>query len=75
MAHNIAECKVMARVSEETGLHCATGHQRHYSVRCTTMPSTCCGLGCWANCTTFRRSGTAGNVPGRDSWQVPLPGR
>ncbi|MCA9181467.1 MAG: Gfo/Idh/MocA family oxidoreductase, partial [Planctomycetales bacterium] len=32
MAHNVAQCKVMARVAKETGLHCATGHQRHYSV-------------------------------------------
>ncbi|MEO8268831.1 MAG: Gfo/Idh/MocA family oxidoreductase [Aureliella sp.] len=32
MAHNVAQCKVMARVAKQTGLHCATGHQRHYSV-------------------------------------------
>ncbi len=32
MAHNVAQCKVMARVARETKLHLATGHQRHYSV-------------------------------------------
>lgn len=32
MAHNVAQCKAMARVAKETGLHLATGHQRHYSV-------------------------------------------
>ncbi|MFM8406401.1 MAG: Gfo/Idh/MocA family protein, partial [Pirellulaceae bacterium] len=32
MAHNVAQCKVMARVAREKNLHLATGHQRHYSV-------------------------------------------
>lgn len=32
MAHNVAQCKEMARKAEETGLYLAVGHQRHYSV-------------------------------------------
>ena len=32
MAHNVAQCKAMARVAKDTKLHLATGHQRHYSV-------------------------------------------
>jgi predicted dehydrogenase len=32
MAHNIAECKEMIRVKNETGKLLAVGHQRHYSV-------------------------------------------
>ncbi|HEY3393400.1 MAG TPA: Gfo/Idh/MocA family oxidoreductase, partial [Lacipirellulaceae bacterium] len=32
MAHNIAQCKEMARVADETRLILAVGHQRHYSI-------------------------------------------
>ncbi len=38
MAHNVAQCKAMARVAAESvdgsdnPIHLATGHQRHYSV-------------------------------------------
>jgi predicted dehydrogenase len=31
MAHSVAECKEMVRVSEETGKVLSIGHQRHYS--------------------------------------------
>jgi len=32
MAQTVAQCKEMGRVSEETNLMLATGHQRHYSI-------------------------------------------
>ena len=32
MAHNMAQCKEMGRVAQETGLILAVGHQRHYSI-------------------------------------------
>lgn len=32
MAHNVTQCKEMARKAEEKGLFLAIGHQRHYSV-------------------------------------------
>jgi hypothetical protein len=32
MAHNVAQCKVMARVSEATNRYLSTGHQRHYII-------------------------------------------
>ena len=32
MGHSVHECKEMARVAETTGLHLATGHQRHYNI-------------------------------------------
>jgi predicted dehydrogenase len=32
MAHNVAQCKVMARVGEKLDKYLAVGHQRHYSV-------------------------------------------
>ena len=32
MGHSVHESKEMARVAEETKLHLATGHQRHYNI-------------------------------------------
>ena len=32
MAHNVAQCKLMARVAEETKSFLSVGHQRHYSI-------------------------------------------
>jgi predicted dehydrogenase len=72
MAHNIAECKVMARVSEETGLHCATGHQRHYSVLYDNAVHLI-RFGLLGQLHHIRAQWHRGNLPGRDSWQVPLP--
>lgn len=73
MAHNIAECKVMARISEQQGLHCATGHQRHYSVLYDNAVHLL-RFGLLGQLHHIRAQWHRGNVPGRDSWQVPLPG-
>jgi predicted dehydrogenase len=73
MAHNIAECKVMARVSEETGLQCATGHQRHYSVLYDNAVHLL-RFGLLGQLHHIRAQWHRGNKPGKDSWQVPLPG-
>ena len=32
MGHSVHECKEMARVAQQTRLHLATGHQRHYNI-------------------------------------------
>ena len=32
MAHNVAQCKEMGRVAQQTGKILAVGHQRHYSI-------------------------------------------
>jgi predicted dehydrogenase len=72
MAHNIAECKVMARVSDETGFHCATGHQRHYSVLYDNAVHLI-RFGLLGQLHHIRAQWHRGNLPGRDSWQVPLP--
>ncbi|HBE72314.1 MAG TPA: gfo/Idh/MocA family oxidoreductase [Planctomycetaceae bacterium] len=73
MAHNVAQCKYMARVAKETGLHLATGHQRHYSVlydNAVHMLRT----GLLGQLHHIRAQWHRGNLPGNDSWKMPLPG-
>jgi predicted dehydrogenase len=73
MAHNVAQCKVMARVSEETGVYLATGHQRHYSVLYDNAVNLI-QWGVLGQVHHIRAQWHRGNLPGRDSWQPPLPG-
>ncbi|MCC7336214.1 MAG: Gfo/Idh/MocA family oxidoreductase [Pirellulaceae bacterium] len=73
MAHNVAQCKVMARVAKETGLHCATGHQRHYSVLYDNAVHLL-RFGLLGQLHSIRAQWHRGNLPGGDSWQMPLPG-
>ncbi|MFO0941082.1 MAG: Gfo/Idh/MocA family oxidoreductase [Pirellulales bacterium] len=72
MAHNIAECKVMGRLSQELGLHCATGHQRHYSVLYDNAVHLL-RYGLLGQLHNIRAQWHRGNMPGKDSWQVALP--
>jgi predicted dehydrogenase len=72
MAHNIAECKVMGRMSNELNLLCATGHQRHYSVLYDNAVHLL-RYGLLGQLHHIRAQWHRGNVPGKDSWQVPLP--
>jgi predicted dehydrogenase len=73
MAHNIAQCKVMARTADETGLHLATGHQRHYSVLYDNA-ARMIQSGLIGQIHHIRAQWHRGNLPGRDSWTPPLPG-
>ncbi|MCA9134613.1 MAG: Gfo/Idh/MocA family oxidoreductase, partial [Planctomycetales bacterium] len=73
MAHNVAQCKVMARFAQETGLHLATGHQRHYSVLYDNAVHLL-RFGLLGQLHHIRAQWHRGNLPGRDSWQMPLPG-
>jgi predicted dehydrogenase len=73
MAHNVAQCKAMARVANETGLHLATGHQRHYSVLYDNAVHLL-RFGLLGQLHHIRAQWHRGNLPGRDSWQMPLPG-
>lgn len=73
MAHNVAQCKVMARVAKETGLHCATGHQRHYNVLYDNAVHLL-RFGLLGQLHCIRAQWHRGNLPGGDSWQMPLPG-
>ncbi len=72
MAWDVAECKEMARVAEATDLLLATGHQRHYSVLYDNAVDTI-RRGLIGDIHHIRAQWHRGNLPGRDSWQPPLP--
>lgn len=73
MAHNVAQCKVMARVAEQTGLCLATGHQRHYSILYDNAVNLL-QWGVLGQIHHIRAQWHRNNMPGNDSWQPPLPG-
>ena len=73
MAHNVAQCKVMGRLAYEEGLYLATGHQRHYSVLYDNAKHLI-NWGVLGEIHHIRAQWHRGNLPGRDSWQQPLPG-
>lgn len=79
MAHSVAQCKAMGRVSHElkakdgADLHLSTGHQRHYSVLYDNAVHTV-KMGMLGQLTHIRAQWHRGNLPGGDSWQPPLPG-
>jgi len=72
MGHSVHECKEMARVAKETGLHLATGHQRHYNILYAEAVDTI-QRGILGDLHYIRAQWHRGNMPGRDSWQQPLP--
>ncbi|MCI0360100.1 MAG: Gfo/Idh/MocA family oxidoreductase [Planctomycetaceae bacterium] len=73
MAHNVAQCKVMGRVANKTGLYLAIGHQRHYSVLYDNAVNLL-KWGVLGELHHIRAQWHRGNLPGGDSWQPPLPG-
>ncbi len=79
MAHNVAQCKAMARVAQQLPaksgdpLHLATGHQRHYSVLYDNAVHLM-RFGLLGQLHHIRAQWHRGNLPGNDSWQMPLPG-
>lgn len=72
MAWDVAQCKEMARVADETGLLLATGHQRHYSLLYDNAVDTI-RRGLIGDIHSIRAQWHRGNLPGKDSWQPPLP--
>lgn len=72
MAWDVAQCKELARVADETGLLLATGHQRHYSVLYDNAVHTI-RRGLIGDIHSIRAQWHRGNLPGNDSWQPPLP--
>lgn len=72
MAWNVAQCKEMARVADDTGLLLATGHQRHYSVLYDQAVDTV-RRGLIGDIHHIRAQWHRGNLPGNDSWTPPLP--
>ena len=72
MAHSVHECKDMARVAEQTGLLLATGHQRHYNILYANAVDSI-QRGVLGDLHYIRAQWNRGNLPGKDSWQQPLP--
>jgi predicted dehydrogenase len=73
MGHNVAQCKVMGRLSYKQGVYLATGHQRHYNVLYDNAVNLI-NWGLLGQLHHIRAQWHRGNLPGRDSWQQPLPG-
>ncbi|MBT6723512.1 MAG: Gfo/Idh/MocA family oxidoreductase, partial [Planctomycetaceae bacterium] len=73
MAKTVAECKLMGRIAKEKNLYLATGHQRHYSVLYDNAVNLI-KWGALGELHHIRAQWHRGNLPGRDSWQMPLPG-
>ncbi|MFG0262744.1 MAG: Gfo/Idh/MocA family protein [Novipirellula sp. JB048] len=79
MAHNVAQCKVMSRMAAElkdpqgNPLHLATGHQRHYNVKYDNAVNLI-RWGLLGQLHHIRAQWHRGNLPGGDSWSMPLPG-
>jgi predicted dehydrogenase len=72
MAHSVHQCKEMARVAKQQKLHLATGHQRHYSILYANAVDTL-QRGLIGDVHHIRAQWHRGNLPGKDSWQQPLP--
>ncbi len=79
MAHNVAQCKVMSRMAAELKdkndhpLHLATGHQRHYNVKYDNAVNLI-RWGLLGQIHHIRAQWHRSNVPGADSWSMPIPG-
>ncbi|HWA99830.1 MAG TPA: Gfo/Idh/MocA family oxidoreductase [Pirellulales bacterium] len=72
MAHSIGQCKDMGRVSKQTKKLLATGHQRHYSILYDNAVDTL-KRGLIGDVHQIRAQWHRGNLPGKDSWQQPMP--
>lgn len=79
MAHDVAQCKVMSRMAAEledtkgNPLHLATGHQRHYNVKYDNAVNLI-RWGLLGQLHHIRAQWHRSNVPGADSWSMPIPG-
>ena len=72
MGHSVANCKEMARAGRLYKKHITIGHQRHYNILYDHATELI------ANKTLgdlhyIRAQWHRGNLPGTDSWQMPLP--
>ena len=73
MAHNVAQCKLMTRVAEETGMTLSIGHQRHYSILYHNAVNLI-QWGLLGEIHHIRAQWHRNNAPGTDSWALPIPG-
>ncbi len=72
MAHSVHECKDMARVAAQTGAILAVGHQRHYNILYANAVDSI-RRGVLGDLHYIRAQWYRGNLPGKDSWQQPMP--
>ena len=72
MAHSVRQCKEMGRVANQLKKHLATGHQRHYSILYDNAVEVI-KRGLVGDIHHIRAQWHRGNLPGKDSWQPPLP--
>ena len=72
MGHSVADCKAMSRVAEKTDRLLATGHQRHYNILYANAMEQI-RRGTLGDLHCIRAQWHRGNMPGHDSWQLPLP--
>jgi predicted dehydrogenase len=72
IGHSVHECKEMARFAKKSDKILATGHQRHYSILYDNAVDTI-RRGLIGKIHSIRAQWHRGNLPGRDSWSMPLP--
>jgi len=72
MGHSVPECKEMARVAQQQKLLLATGHQRHYSILYNQAVHLI-QQRILGDIHFIRAQWHRGNLPGKDSWQQPMP--
>lgn len=72
MGHSVGQCKDMARTAEKTNRILATGHQRHYNILYHNAVDSI-QRGLLGDLHYIRAQWWRGNLPGKDSWQQPLP--
>lgn len=72
MGQTVGKCKSMGRVANQKKLHLATGHQRHYSILYDNAVDVI-KRGLIGDLHHIRAQWHRRNLPGRDSWQPPLP--
>lgn len=73
MAHNIAQCKLMARAAQQTQRYLSIGHQRHYSLLYDNAVNLI-RWGLLGEVHHIRAQWHRSNKPGSDTWAPPLPG-
>ena len=73
MAHNVAQCKLMGRVADQQRLHLSIGHQRHYNILYDNAVNLI-EWGLLGEIHHIRAQWHRNNLPGSDSWALPIPG-
>ena len=72
MGHSVANCKEMIRASHQYKKHLTVGHQRHYNIL-YDHATDLINRKVIGDLHYIRAQWHRGNLPGNDSWQMPLP--